>query len=108
MHSANDSVSATLGHANQIACFSVSNAIVTANSTTSLQYFKEPTPGLPLSYGCNEFLRRYKSDLSIFHPLPLDNIFTALNCSNKEIFRHADVLTWRGIVVKLVVDHHNY
>jgi len=99
---------AILGNPTQIACFSVSDETVTANSIASLQYFKEPTQNALLTQGCHTFLRRYKSDLKLYHPRPLDNIFTALDSGNKDIFRHADVVTWRGIIVKSVAILPNY
>jgi len=99
---------AILGNPTQIACFSVSNKTVIANSIASLQYFKEPTQNALLTRGYYPFLRRYKSDLKLYHPRPLDNIFAALDSGNKDSFRHADVVTWRGIIVKSVVILHNY
>ena len=93
---------ATLGRPTQIGCFSVSNKTVTANSISSLQYFKQPHTSALLNEGRSTYVRRYRNDLSLFHPRPLDNILSALNPNNKDLFRDADVVTWRGIIYKLV------
>ncbi|KAJ6479411.1 hypothetical protein C8R47DRAFT_1198139 [Mycena vitilis] len=95
---------ALLGPAKQSACFSICNKRLEVDSTAALRYFVEPPQNSNLRDGVNEFMKLPKKDRAFKRARRLDNVFTTcLESENSEELLKAQVVTWRGIVTKLMM-----
>ncbi|KAJ7657320.1 hypothetical protein DFH06DRAFT_1197965 [Mycena polygramma] len=94
---------ALLGPAKQSACFSICNGRLEVDSTAALRYFVEPPKNANLRDGLSQFLKLPKKDRAFKRARRLDNVFTTcLHSENSEELLKAQVVTWRGIVTKLM------
>ena len=66
--------------------------------------FRQPSLPANLMRSREVFYERNKHNKTVGHPIPLDNLARACIALGKEAELHsADVVTWRGVLVKWVV-----
>ncbi|KAJ7099287.1 hypothetical protein B0H15DRAFT_542023 [Mycena belliarum] len=95
---------ALLGPAKQAACFSICDERLEVDSTTALRYFSPPALGANLREGLEQFLDLPLEDRTFQYARRLDNVFTAcLDSENSEELLKAEVVTWRGIMTKIML-----
>ncbi|KAJ7230033.1 hypothetical protein GGX14DRAFT_692017 [Mycena pura] len=85
---------ARLGPAKQSACFSVCDSRLEVDSTAALRYFVHPPMNANIRDGLREFMKRPR----------LDNVFKmCLAAQSSEELLRAEVVTWRGIMTKIIL-----
>ncbi|KAJ6594883.1 hypothetical protein B0H19DRAFT_1366627 [Mycena capillaripes] len=95
---------ALLGPAKQSACFSICDERLEVDGTTALRYFVEPPLNADLRDGLHKFLKLPLKDRAFKRARRLDNVFkTCLESENSEDLLKAEVVTWRGIMTKLML-----
>ncbi|KAJ7140760.1 hypothetical protein C8R44DRAFT_761840 [Mycena epipterygia] len=95
---------ALLGPATQSACFSICNERLEVDSTAALRYFTQPPPNANLRDGLDRFMGLPFKDRVFKRARRLDNVFTTCLCSeNSEELLKAEVVTWRGIMKKIML-----
>ncbi|KAF7368826.1 ADP-ribosylation factor [Mycena venus] len=100
------SLPALLGPAKQSACFSICNKRLEVDSTSALRYFVDPPPvtNANLREGLKAFMRLPFKDRVFKLARRLDNVFTmCLDAENSEELLKAEVVTWRGIMTKIML-----
>ncbi|KAJ7648524.1 hypothetical protein B0H17DRAFT_429297 [Mycena rosella] len=107
---------ALLGPAKQSACFSICGEHLEVDSTAALRYFVHPPQKANLRSGLNDFMKLPFKDRAFKRARRLDNVFkTCLDARNSDELLKAGVVTWRGIMKKimlrekldLVASYHN-
>ncbi|KAJ7151798.1 hypothetical protein C8R43DRAFT_950970 [Mycena crocata] len=94
-----------LGPATQVACFSICKEHLEIDSTTALRYFVHPpsNANFNLRDGLERFLKLPFRDRAFKRARRLDNVFAmCLSSKNSEELLKADVVTWRGIMNKIM------
>ncbi|KAJ7151789.1 hypothetical protein C8R43DRAFT_1004383 [Mycena crocata] len=92
-----------LGPVKQAACFSICNERLEVDSTAALRYFARPRPHINLRDGLEPFLNLPLEDRVFYRARRLDDIFTiCLSSKNSEELLKADVVTWRGIMNRIM------
>ncbi|KAJ7486701.1 hypothetical protein FB451DRAFT_1026396 [Mycena latifolia] len=95
---------AFLGPAKQSACFSICNERLEVDSTAAMRYFAHPPPKANLRDGLQRFLNLPFRDRAFKRARRLDNVFTTcLNSRNSGELLEAEVVTWRGIMKKIML-----
>ncbi|KAJ7044216.1 hypothetical protein C8F04DRAFT_1069972 [Mycena alexandri] len=97
---------ALLGPAKQSACFSICNQRLEVDSNTALRYLLDPFNPVDadLRSGLNTFLQLPREDRTFQRARRLDNVFElCLASANSEELLAAEVVTWRGILTKIMV-----
>ncbi|KAJ7671729.1 hypothetical protein B0H17DRAFT_1085029 [Mycena rosella] len=97
---------ALLGPAKQSACLSICNERLEVDSTAALRYFACPTPGqrANLRDGLDRFLERPVEDRTFQYARRLDTVFEmCLDARNSSELLEARVVTWRGIMTKIML-----
>ncbi|KAJ6594873.1 hypothetical protein B0H19DRAFT_1225863 [Mycena capillaripes] len=95
---------ALLGPAKQSACFSICDERFEVDGTTALRHFVEPPLNANLRDGLHKFLKLPLKDRAFKRARRLDNVFkTCLESENSEDLLKAEVVTWRGIMTKLML-----
>ncbi|KAF8191036.1 hypothetical protein K438DRAFT_906100 [Mycena galopus ATCC 62051] len=95
---------AVLGPAKQSACLSICNKRLEVDSTAALKYFVEPPLNASLRDGLEGFLRLPSKARTFQRVKRLDNVFAlCLESENSEELLRADVVTWRGIMTKIML-----
>ncbi|KAJ6573395.1 hypothetical protein DFH09DRAFT_1457321, partial [Mycena vulgaris] len=95
-----------LGPATQSACFSICNQRLEVDSIAALRYFVSPppNPNFNLRDGLQRFLRLPFKQRAFQRARRLDNVFaTCLAARNSEELLKAEVVTWRGIMKKIML-----
>ncbi|KAJ6479408.1 hypothetical protein C8R47DRAFT_1136715 [Mycena vitilis] len=95
---------ALLGPAKQSACLSICDERLEVDSTAALRYFVKPPLNANLRDGLPEFLDLPLEDRTFRRAKRLDNVFTTcLESKNSGELLSAQVVTWRGIMSKLML-----
>ncbi|KAJ7704248.1 hypothetical protein B0H16DRAFT_1828549 [Mycena metata] len=97
---------ALLGPAKQSACFSICNERLEVDSTSALRYLLDPPNPVDVNLreGLDRFLRLPRADRTFQRARRLDNVFElCLASANSEELLDAEVVTWRGILTKIMV-----
>ncbi|KAJ7437763.1 hypothetical protein FB451DRAFT_171430 [Mycena latifolia] len=97
---------AVLGPAKQAACFSICDEHLEIDSTSALRYFAPPPLGANLRDGVEQFMERPLEDRAFQYARRLDTVFTTcLHSENSEELLKAEVVTWRGIMTKIMLGY---
>ncbi|KAJ7502644.1 hypothetical protein B0H11DRAFT_1989469 [Mycena galericulata] len=96
-------IPALLGPPKQSACFSICDERLEVDSTAALRYFVHPPPDANLRAGLSKFLELPLQDRTFQGARRLDDVFTTcLVSENSEELLKAEVVTWRGIMRKII------
>ncbi|KAJ6608116.1 hypothetical protein B0H10DRAFT_2439227 [Mycena sp. CBHHK59/15] len=95
---------AILGPAKQSACFSICGERLEVDSIAALRYFVHPPENASLRDGLEKFMKLPVQDRCFQRARRLDNVFsTLLQSQNAEELLEAEVVTWRGIMRKIIL-----
>ncbi|KAJ7162432.1 hypothetical protein C8R46DRAFT_1353360 [Mycena filopes] len=97
---------ALLGPPKQLACFSICNERLEVDSTAALRYLRDPPNPIDVDLrdGLDAFLQLPRKDRTFQRARRLDNVFeVCLASANSEELLGAEVVTWRGILTKIMV-----
>ncbi|KAF8198872.1 hypothetical protein K438DRAFT_2016245 [Mycena galopus ATCC 62051] len=95
---------AVLGPPKQSACFSICNERLDIDSTAALHYFVNPPLNASLRDGLEKFLKLPIQDRTFQRARRLDNVFAlSLHSKHSEELLKAEVVTWRGIMTKIMM-----